>query len=75
MRQLLEQQGFYSLEKPIGDQKTIVDTRRVLGGWVWWVLVGSIAGVGRIAGTLYKHNHPTTHEVAATTNTLHLPTT
>ncbi|KAI3432720.1 hypothetical protein D9Q98_004263 [Chlorella vulgaris] len=29
VRQLLEQQGFYSLEKPIGDQKTIVDTRFV----------------------------------------------
>lgn len=27
MRQLLEQQGFYSLEKPIGDMKTVVDTR------------------------------------------------
>ena len=27
VRQLLEQQGFYSLEKPIGDMKFVVDTR------------------------------------------------
>jgi hypothetical protein len=27
VRQLLEQQGFYSLEKPIGDMKCVVDTR------------------------------------------------
>lgn len=31
VRQLLEQQGFYSLEKPIGDMKTVVDTRCVQG--------------------------------------------
>ena len=29
VRQLLDQQGFYSLEKPIGDMKTVVDTRCV----------------------------------------------
>jgi dynein heavy chain len=29
VRQLLEQAGFYSLEKPIGDMKTVVDTRWV----------------------------------------------
>ncbi|PSC73956.1 flagellar outer dynein arm heavy chain gamma [Micractinium conductrix] len=29
VRQLLEQQGFYSLDKPIGDMKYIVDTRFV----------------------------------------------
>lgn len=27
MRQILEQQGFYSLVKPIGDVKVVVDTR------------------------------------------------
>lgn len=27
VRQLLDQGGFYSLEKPIGDMKCIVDTR------------------------------------------------
>ena len=27
VRQLLDQGGFYSLEKPIGDMKYIVDTR------------------------------------------------
>lgn len=27
VRQLLEQNGFYSLEKPIGDMKYIVDTK------------------------------------------------
>lgn len=38
VRQLLEQQGFYSLDKPIGDMKYIVDTRCVEGtgaGWEW----------------------------------------
>ena len=29
MRQLLEQDGMYGLEKPIGDMKSIVDTRYV----------------------------------------------
>ena len=29
VRQLLEQDGMYGLEKPIGDMKSIVDTRYV----------------------------------------------
>ena len=30
VRQLLEQGGIYSLEKPIGDMRSIVDTRFLL---------------------------------------------